>query len=198
MKNMRKILKRGRSVLLNPDIDDLKETYTEFKNSSKVIKKKWKELLQPAEENCVGEREEMGVENIRDEADKKKKRKKEWHTLNEGEIMPDTRNEGTQKDRKKHDERDGDRQTPDKHDTQETEKINPANDNPIHTSFEGHPRYLCPSCDFIGCSYRKAYGHMVEMHNIWLLGCERCSFTTKNPTSLHNHRRLYCPKRKDK
>ena len=46
----------------------------------------------------------MGVENIRDEADKKKKRKKEWHTLNEGEIMPDTQNEGTQKDRKKHDE----------------------------------------------------------------------------------------------
>ena len=69
---MRKILKRGRSVLLNPDIDDLKETYKEFKNSSKIIKKKWKELLQPAEENCVGEREERGVENIRDEADKKK------------------------------------------------------------------------------------------------------------------------------
>ena len=91
-------------MLLNPDIDDLKETYTEFKNSSKIIKKKWKELLQPAEENCVGEREEMGVENICDEADKKKKRKKERHTLNEGENMPDTRNEGTQKDRKKHDE----------------------------------------------------------------------------------------------
>ena len=103
-----------------------------------------------------------------------------------------------QKDRKKHDERDGDRQTPDKHDTQETEKINPANDKPIDTSFEGHPRYLCPSCDFIARSYRKAYGHMVEMHNVQLLGCERCSFATKNLTSLHNHRRLYCPKRKDK
>ena len=104
MKNMQKILKRGRSVLLNPDIDDLKETYKEFKNSSKIIKKKWKELLQPAEENRVGQREEMGVENIRDEVDKKKKRKKKQHTLNEGEIMPDTQNEGTQKDRKKYDE----------------------------------------------------------------------------------------------
>ena len=60
MKNMQKILKRGRSVLLNPDIDNLKETYKEFKNSSKIIKKKWKELLQPAEENRVGKRGRNG------------------------------------------------------------------------------------------------------------------------------------------
>ena len=214
MKNLRKILKRGRSVLLNPSIDDLNETYQMFKKSSKIIKKQWKALLKgdegnPVEETvdvaevhpCVEdrarEREGMGEGKIACEEDKKKKKKKK-DTLNQGEIMFDTWNEGKRKQRKKEDKRDGDIQKVKEKDTEKKGKINPANDKPIFTSFQGHPRYLCPSCDFIGRSYGKAFGHMVEMHNVRVLDCDRCSFSTKNPTSLHNHRKLYCPKRNDK
>ena len=211
MKNLQKILKRGRSLLLNPNLADLNKTYEMFKTSSKIIKKQWKSLLKPDEANAVeesakepevhpcpddGARESkgMGEEAIAHEGEKKKKRKKKRHTLNERE-MTDTRNEG--KERKKENEIDDDTQVH-KHDTRQKEKINRETYKPIHTSFQGHPRYLCPSCDFIGRSYGKAYGHMVEMHNVRVLGCERCPFATKNPTSLHNHRKLYCPKRNDK
>ena len=66
---------------------------------------------------------------------------------------------------------------------------------PLHTTFQGHNRYLCTSCDFVARSIGKAYAHMVKRHDAKSLQCEKCPFQTKNPTSLHNHRRLYCPKR---
>ena len=67
---------------------------------------------------------------------------------------------------------------------------------PVYSSFQGQQRYCCPSCDFIGRSFRRTYSHMVKEHNAKHLECDKCdNFTTKNPTSLHNHRKLYCSKK---
>ena len=68
---------------------------------------------------------------------------------------------------------------------------------PVCMFYQGQPQYKCPSCDFIGHSMGRAYSHMVNEHNAKPLGCKKCPFTMKNPTSLHNHNKLYCPK-KDK
>ena len=44
----------------------------------------------------------------------------------------------------------------------------------------------------------KIYSHMADKHNLELVGCDLCGFKTANPTSLHNHKRLYCKNRKEK
>ena len=69
---------------------------------------------------------------------------------------------------------------------------------PIHSSYQGHQRYRCPSCDYIARSMGRTYAHMVDKHNAKPFACKQCPFTTKNPTSLHNHYKLYCPKKEDK
>ena len=75
-----------------------------------------------------------------------------------------------------------------------TGKITSAS-KPICSSFQGHTRYKCPSCNYMGRSVGRTYAHMVDNHNASSLSCQKCSFTTKNPTSLHNHNKLYCAKR---
>ena len=66
---------------------------------------------------------------------------------------------------------------------------------PIRYMFEGSPRYSCPSCDYVARSMGRAYTHMADEHNAGRFRCKKCPFTTKNPTSLHNHAKLYCPKK---
>ena len=64
---------------------------------------------------------------------------------------------------------------------------------PTSFTFHGKNRYNCTSCNFVGRSFGKVYSHMVKEHSAESLQCKKCSFTTANPTSLHNHSRLYCP-----
>ena len=68
MKNLRKNLKKGRVQLLNLDENDteaIEETYKEFKHSSKMIKKKFKELLYGTKDDKLGnEGEKDKRENI--------------------------------------------------------------------------------------------------------------------------------------
>ena len=64
---------------------------------------------------------------------------------------------------------------------------------PASFTFHGKNRYNCTICNFVGRSFGKVYSHMVKEHSAESLRCKKCSFTTANPTSLHNHSRLYCP-----
>ena len=53
----------------------------------------------------------------------------------------------------------------------------------------------CPKCDYEAMSGGMIYSHMAEKHNLELIGCDWCGFETVNPTSLHNHKWLYCKKK---
>ena len=57
-------------------------------------------------------------------------------------------------------------------------------------------KFKCPKCDFEAMSGGQIYSHMAEKHNLELVGCDWCGFETANPTSLHNHKCLYCKNRK--
>ena len=152
MKNLRKNLKKGQVQLLNLDENDteaIEETYKEFKHSSKMIKKKFKELLYGTKDDKLG-----------NEGEKDKCKN----------IPMDAQSESGK--------------------SGSTSKL-------VCKFYQGQPRYKCPSCDFIGHSMGRAYSHMVDEHNAKSLRCKKCPFTMKNPTSLHNHNKLYCPK-KDK
>ena len=59
-------------------------------------------------------------------------------------------------------------------------------------------KFKCPKCEFEAMSGGKIYSHMTDKHNLELVGCDLCGFETANPTSLHNHKRLYCKNRKEK
>ena len=147
MKSLRKTLKRGRVQLLNWNKDDaeIEETYKEFKNMSKMIKKKFKGLLY----------KEKSVEG-----GKRKKTKTFLWIL----MLLMT-----------------------------LEKL-------AHGSL-----YAQHSRDKLGTSVRpvttlvevleKLYAHMVDNHNAKSLECRNCTFSTKNPTSLHNHNKMYCANR---
>ena len=67
MKDLRKILKRGRVQLLNPNKDELKEMYKEFKKSSQMIKQKWKQLCsEQIDVNAEEEKDEMQKSETQD------------------------------------------------------------------------------------------------------------------------------------
>ena len=66
---------------------------------------------------------------------------------------------------------------------------------PTSFTFNGQIRHKCYTCDFVGRSFGKVYSHMVKEHGAKSLSCRKCSFKTANPTSLHNHNKLYCSKR---
>ena len=57
-------------------------------------------------------------------------------------------------------------------------------------------KFKCPKCDFEAMSGGSIYSHMAEKHSLELVGCDSCGFKTANPTSLHNHKCLYCKNRK--
>ena len=59
-------------------------------------------------------------------------------------------------------------------------------------------KFKCPKCEFEAMSGGKIYSHMADKHNLELVGCDLCGFKTANPTSLHNHKCLYCKNRKEK
>ena len=144
MKSLRKNLKQGRVQLLNfneDDTEEIQQTYKEFKNVSKRIKRKFKELLYGRNENS-----NKGA--------------------SEGKNIPVDA---------------------------ETEEKSPW--KPIRSTFQGVPRFRCPSCDFIGRSMGRTYSHMADEHDGETFLCPKCQFTSKNPTSLHNHRKLYCPQK---
>ena len=196
MKDMRKILKRGRVQLLNPNEDGLKEMYKEFKKSSKIISKKWKQLC--------SEQIPVNPEEEKDETQKLVKRKAA--TLNpetqdiQRKQKHDETGEDTHKEKKakKNNKRKADTHKNDTYEDVKGEDDTQKPDTtvkPVHTTFQGHNRYLCPSCDFVTHSIGKAYAYMVERHDAKSLQCKKCLFQKKNPTSLHNHRRLHCPKR---
>ena len=147
MKSLRKTLKIGRVQLLNWNKDDaeIEETYKEFKNMSKMIKKKFKGLLYKEKSVEVGEKE------------------KDKYIPVDPDVVDDTRKTSTWK--------------------------------PICSTLEGQTRYKCPSCDYIGRSVGKTYAHMVDNHNAKSLECRNCTFSTKNPMSLHNHNKMYCANR---
>ena len=42
------------------------------------------------------------------------------------------------------------------------------------------------------------YSHKVDEHKLEKLVCNFCKFTTKNSTSMHNHKKRYCAKVKGK
>ena len=147
MKSLRKNLKIGRVQLLNwnENQEEIEETYKEFKNMSKMIKKKLKGLLYKEKSQEGGKNEDKNI------------------PVDPGIVH-------------------------------NTGKITSAS-KPICSSFQGHTRYKCPSCNYMGRSVGRTYAHMVDNHNARSLACQKCSFTTKNPTSLHNHNKLYCAKR---
>ena len=55
-------------------------------------------------------------------------------------------------------------------------------------------QFACSECNFTAKSLGKVHVHMVDNHNISLLVCEYCKFTTKNSTSMYNHKTKYCRK----
>ena len=160
MKDMRKTLKKGRVQLLNweeTNVEDLVQTYKNFKQDSKKIKKKFKALLYSSSEESGNTVEgDDKRENIPVEAS---------GSGSKGVNIS----------------------------TDDIDTSSPA--KPIFWTFQGSHRYRCPYCDYSGRSMGKTYSHMVVEHNAKSLGCNKCSFTTKNPTSLHNHRKLYCGKK---
>ena len=58
--------------------------------------------------------------------------------------------------------------------------------------------YSCSECTFTAASAGKVYSHKVDEHNVEKLVCNFCKFTTKNSTSMHNHKKRYCAKVKGK
>ena len=155
MKRLRKTLKKGRvQLLLNwKDDAEIRETYKEFKDISKIVRKNFKALLHKDLQ--------AGEETNNDDK-----------TVEAGE---ETNN-----------------------DEKTVDVPVDAGSRPKCVTFQGCVRYSCPSCDYVARSKGRAYSHMVDKHNAMPLGCEKCSFTTKNPTSLHNHKKLYCAKRDEK
>ena len=169
MKSLRKILKKGRVELLNWNENsqtDVRETYREFRNMSKIVKRKFKALLSGHNEK------------LPDDTDEK---------------LPDDTTVDTVAECRKEKKVNEDA-APARHKKKKF-NVTAGDAKPIHMTFQGQNRYQCPSCDFIGRSFGKTYSHMVEMHNAKSLQCRRCTFTTANPTSLHNHSKLYCTQR---
>ena len=54
--------------------------------------------------------------------------------------------------------------------------------------------FSCPECNFTTKSSGKVYADMVDNHNVSVLVCEFCKFSTKKSTSMYNHRMKYCRK----
>ena len=145
----------------------------------------------------------MNHEEEKDEMQKLVKRKAATLNPETQEIQRKQKHDETKEDTHKEKKAKKNKRKADTHKNDTHEDVKGEDDTqkpdttvkPLHTTFQGHNRYLCPSCDFVTHSIGKAYAHMVERHDARSLQCEKCPFQTKNPTSLHNHRRLYCPKR---
>ena len=181
MKELRRILKKGRVQLADldeNDVDRIEETYKEFKVSSRRVKKRFKALLYEDgnKSRSAGQLDNIPVDAKNDipvDAENGRRiTRSSSKSVNDG-------SEGCSK-------------------SADAESEMPAGESPSKPSsayFRGQQRYNCPSCDFVGRSMGRTYSHMVDKHNATTLRCERCDFSTKNPTSLHNHRTRYCRKR---
>ena len=54
--------------------------------------------------------------------------------------------------------------------------------------------FSCPECNFIAKGSGKVDADMVDNNNLSVLVFKFCKFSTKNNTSIYNHRMKYCRK----
>ena len=252
MKGLRKILKKGRVQLVNcsdENIAEIEETYKEFKHSSKMMKRKFKELLygRKKEEKGNEGKNDTGInipvdthsKSVNIPVDARSKRVKipvdaesesaeshssrpirasrrvKRHIFDKGTASTSAKRDSSEEITFR--DTDSSEEISFKHSsktfhTRSSRKTSSAATSsksestcsrrskrnlskPIRYTFEGSPRYSCPSCDYVARSMGRAYTHMADEHNAGRFRCKKCPFTSKNPTSLHNHAKLYCPKK---
>lgn len=169
MKELRKILKTARKEI-NENVanEDLHETYKKYKHCAKDVKKTFRKLFD-ANTDLKDMDIVPGTSGVR---------------RKQGTRNSDSSDTGTKMDMG----------SP----TDIAKRTRRDTGRPISTTFQGQNRYKCPTCAYIGRSFGKVYSHMVSEHGAPGLRCTKCGFSTANPTSLHNHTKLYCSKIKGK
>lgn len=63
---------------------------------------------------------------------------------------------------------------------------------PVKSVVEGVVFFKCPHCTHKTKSEGKTYSHMGEKHGMKKFECSYCHFSTRNKTSMHNHKKRYC------
>ena len=59
----------------------------------------------------------------------------------------------------------------------------------------GETIFRCQYCkDFTGRSTGVVFTHMCDVHGMKPFSCKKCDFTSKNKTSMYNHKTRYCHK----
>ena len=177
MKELRKILKKAREHLSGKkNEDDLYDMYKSYKYCTRSVKKQFKNIIETDRITCQDIPDvELDVEDA-SRCELKSKRKKNGDDgckpSTSGLITMHSKSHISKSGRGRKRRTDG---------------------LPASFTFDGKNRYNCTCCNFVGRSFGKVYSHMVKKHSVQSLRCKKCSFTTANPTSLHNHTRLYCP-----
>ena len=179
MKELRKILKKAREHLSGKkNEDDLYDMYKSYKCCTRSVKKQFKNIIETDRITCQDIPDvELDVEDASG-CELKSKRKKNGDDgckpSTSGVIATCSKSHISKSGRGRKRRTDGLRAS---------------------FTFNGKNRYNCTHCNFVGRSFGKVYSHMVKEHSVQSLRCKKCSFTTANPTSLHNHTRLYFPQR---
>ena len=178
MKELRKILKKAREHLSGKkNEDDLYDMYKSYKYRTRSVKKQFKNIIETDRITCQ-DIPDVELEDVEDGSgcELKSKRKK---NADDG-CKPSTSGVITTHSKS--------------HISESGRGRKRCSDGLLASfTFHGKNRYNCTHCNFVGRSFGKVYSHMVKEHSAELLRCEKCSFTTANPMSLHNHTRLYCP-----
>ena len=157
--------------------DDLYDIYKSYKYCARSVKKQFKNIIETDGITCE-DIPDVELENVEDASgcELKSKRKKngdDWCKPSMSGVI------GTHS--KSHISKSG------------RGRKRRSDGLPASFTFHGQNMYNCTRCNFVDRSFGKVYSHMVKDHSVESLRCKKCSFTTANPTSLHNHTRLYCP-----